>query len=844
MEEDWSMHKVVGDERKIGEESPPRLQTPPIDTSPPLNTFLSPSENPPSRVQSSNSLLGEDYVNSGRTPEDNILGSYSDDDHTTPPSIHSGLPQSSPPALHPQHHQPGTFLNSPITSVHSYPTRSAKKGRPPLVPVAFTSSTKAQATQANHTRGHSTGEFSFMSALTDPLGDDDTKLQQRGVSWDANFFDTSVDDDQQTRPQEPFSILQPILSDEPPRSINTSPAQSSSRVEERLAMTDIVSPIESEAESAIMKALEDRERHMVGPTGGPILPNLTDEAVASFQEHAIEQQQRGEASMPPSHPSRESVRSLNSQKSAGNPNTQQGEAAYDKTKHHRRTNTMATFGSVEDTLYNLATIMRNIHKNEDHGAEEMDQGHVMASYDIGHPVATMFDEAPMTQSDALANHAALLFRGQMKEPEAAVVNTSNEETDPKKNDDIILEDESEPSSNKEQDIELGIAASDNGGSGSPGSKRVRRSMAKIFCCRAMNDANGDWDTFDNFLVDHKKSLVTYSKSMLLWLFLPATSVAAVLYYGLGNPSMSSGYDPDTQLYPSISWFILFLCVRQVITFSLAKVTEIFLIDFLALKTRFLLRLLGPLLSLLVVQSKGWPCTVFFWAVYDLSMLSGTGGFANHWVFYQNVVGLFNADNPSGGITSDIWNYRILIVALVLGIIVAVKRFVVGLYLGGRQYCKYFILVLSYARIVPSLTFHSATYGSKLAVVIHKMIVISQVAGLARQMEREVNGGLSKSKGAAREDMFNWNFRGFGDAMLYEENESDSAATRTGELDNDIKDPYTRRLRTSDRIKITQLLDQWEEPPEERGVVSGIILVLKPSILSLTSMSCFAGKCLN
>jgi hypothetical protein len=50
-----------------------------------------------------------------------------------------------------------------------------------------------------------------------------------------------------------------------------------------------------------------------------------------------------------------------------------------------------------------------------------------------------------------------------------------------------------------------------------------------------------------------------------------------------------------------------------------------------------------------------------------------------------LIHLFNDHNPSGNITSNDWNFRVLYAALIIGIIVAIKRFAVGLHLGGRQY---------------------------------------------------------------------------------------------------------------------------------------------------------------
>jgi hypothetical protein len=67
------------------------------------------------------------------------------------------------------------------------------------------------------------------------------------------------------------------------------------------------------------------------------------------------------------------------------------------------------------------------------------------------------------------------------------------------------------------------------------------------------------------------------------------------------------------------------------------------------------------------------------------LLAGKGAFANHWLFFQGAIALFNESNSSGDITSNVWNFRILSAALFIAFAVALKRIVVGLYLGGRQY---------------------------------------------------------------------------------------------------------------------------------------------------------------
>jgi hypothetical protein len=86
-------------------------------------------------------------------------------------------------------------------------------------------------------------------------------------------------------------------------------------------------------------------------------------------------------------------------------------------------------------------------------------------------------------------------------------------------------------------------------------------------------------------------------------------------------------------------------IRQAITFSLAQLLQVFIIDFLCLNTRFFVNAFGSLVTLFIVQSKGWPFIVFMWAVLDFGLLYGTSRFAAHWLFWQNFAEVMNAANP-------------------------------------------------------------------------------------------------------------------------------------------------------------------------------------------------------
>ena len=127
---------------------------------------------------------------------------------------------------------------------------------------------------------------------------------------------------------------------------------------------------------------------------------------------------------------------------------------------------------------------------------------------------------------------------------------------------------------------------------------------------------------------------------------------------------------------------------------LGKVTGILLIDFLALKTRVLLRMFGPIATLIFVQSKGWPFQMGSWAFFSLLLNSGDNPFARHWLFYQEGIRMFNDSNPTGNITNGEWNRLILWNVILLSVAVAFKRFLVGLYLGQRTYGMYVRLMIS------------------------------------------------------------------------------------------------------------------------------------------------------
>jgi hypothetical protein len=103
----------------------------------------------------------------------------------------------------------------------------------------------------------------------------------------------------------------------------------------------------------------------------------------------------------------------------------------------------------------------------------------------------------------------------------------------------------------------------------------------------------------------------------------------------------------------------------------------------------------------------------FWCVWNLILLYGSGRFANHWGFWQDVFDMFNETNNSGNTTSDSFYLRLLIAGIVAGVLTSLKRVWITTYLGKRSY---------------------EHYGPQLEEIMRKMLLISEVAHLSVEIE--------------------------------------------------------------------------------------------------------------
>jgi len=158
----------------------------------------------------------------------------------------------------------------------------------------------------------------------------------------------------------------------------------------------------------------------------------------------------------------------------------------------------------------------------------------------------------------------------------------------------------------------------------------------------------------------KRTTVTSFILLVLYIVFPAVFLSAMLFYFAGNPptgriDMVASERNETlvnhlgeQVAPdevSVSWWLLFLGVRQMTTLALANLTQFFIIDFLCVGRRWTSKVFGPIVTLLIVQARGWPFVLIWWSLFNLGLNTGSTPFVSHWLYFQSTVGIFRDNNP-------------------------------------------------------------------------------------------------------------------------------------------------------------------------------------------------------
>jgi hypothetical protein len=315
-------------------------------------------------------------------------------------------------------------------------------------------------------------------------------------------------------------------------------------------------------------------------------------------------------------------------------------------------------------------------------------------------------------------------------------------------------------------------------------KNIKKPRRKSLCF-ATSRLKDDWDLITEVLSPRRASM--YVRNVFLFIICPATVVSWLLYYFADNPY--TGYAGDDEEEPtqsnkaSISYWIIFICIRQVVTLTLALLTQAIVIDFLAVSSWIFLRFFGPVVTLFLAGSKGFPFVVTTWGIYDLALLSGSSRFAQHWAYAQTWIDMFNENNPAGNITSSQLYLQIIQIAIAVGVAVSIKRLVVGLFLGRQTF---------------------AHYSQDLASVMNKMVLVSAVAGHARDIERNRKAFLLKSRNLANAWVLGWNSEDLRDMMSAALPEGGNKMEESTKNDQSYQD-------TENSSRIMDLLERWEEP---------------------------------
>jgi hypothetical protein len=273
-------------------------------------------------------------------------------------------------------------------------------------------------------------------------------------------------------------------------------------------------------------------------------------------------------------------------------------------------------------------------------------------------------------------------------------------------------------------------------SGRGGSSKLSTKKKVADLLRVKQRVKANLEVFKEFVEPHKKSLRKSFITIVCYLMLPSFIIACILFYGAGNPpngyatcsgakeenieEIISGRSLQIEGFPatinssgtqtppsttsshdtfcvnqeksleeaSVSWWFLFIGVRQMVTLCLAVLAQTVFIDFFVFRTKFFPKLIGTELALAFGQSKGWPCVLLWWAIFDIALLFGKNNHARHWLHYQESINLMNAINPSGDIPGNGTYHRVLYFAIGLAIAATLKRTMMANFVGRRVVRKY------------------------------------------------------------------------------------------------------------------------------------------------------------
>jgi hypothetical protein len=398
------------------------------------------------------------------------------------------------------------------------------------------------------------------------------------------------------------------------------PYEDRARHRRKVALEDVLQrhPLESEAETRVLAAVEDldpglAERPRLSSVGSGILPHVPTGAEGAFD---------------PSSPLSSSIG-----QGGGIPNSRQQGAIQDRAavrsnKDHRRKQTM------EQRLDGLNDALEAIHdetildsaKELLSGSSDVMNKHARDLYQrrtkVGDNLEGSMNTAKKRWKKALA---AVYVSGSKDDDGNGDGDASTHEATQNAPDspdpdvpDVEAGEENMPGESNSQHPTVVLAQDSISG-------KIRKKIP--WCAELVM-----------FWSAQKLVVMPYLTAAVIWIVLPAWVSAFVLFFFAGNPPtgridrvasernstlinhLGEAVDPNDT---SASWLILFMCIRQLVTLSLAKATQLFMIDFFYIGKRFTSKLMGPVVTLVIVQSRGWPFIVLCWSLFNFGMNYGT-----------------------------------------------------------------------------------------------------------------------------------------------------------------------------------------------------------------------------
>ncbi|GAX25540.1 hypothetical protein FisN_28Hh008 [Fistulifera solaris] len=294
--------------------------------------------------------------------------------------------------------------------------------------------------------------------------------------------------------------------------------------------------------------------------------------------------------------------------------------------------------------------------------------------------------------------------------------------------------------------------------------------------------------------------------------IPLFILAWIFFYHLGNPHFE--FLPGNT---TMSWWLNFTG-RQLLTLEMARMAQFFIIDGLTLRSKLVIQLTGPLVTLLAIQSRGWPFLLSAWSLIDLFMLHGDTKFPRNW-FYWTGLEIYSSKVTGIYILNSDLYFRSLMCMLVVGSCVSVKRSMVAIYFGRKTF---------------------AEFKPKLERLLKEICLIAEIAELAEDIHEMAHDDLSlmgfggsdngmprkrsedsdddatpiqrgrkatpqKRKGLSKVANVKWQKE---DVSALSDDEGHGNNTEETE-EVFARSPFDRT--DSGSIRIKELLDRWEEP---------------------------------